>query len=147
MAPNAIYVELLGNALLYSANYERRLSDGFAARVGFMYIGASGTDSETGEHVDVEFAVFPVMANFLLGEGAGRLELGIGPLFAFGSGEVEDIEGETEELDAFGPAGVTSTIGYRHHPVDGGLVFRAGLTPYWSGDPGIWGGVSIGWAF
>ena len=147
MAKNALYLELGGNAIAYSFNYERRLSDGFAARVGFMYLGVSGEDSDTGEQVDVDIAIIPVMANWLLGDGAGRLELGVGPLFGIGSGEVEDVEGDTDEFDAVGPAGVTTTIGYRYQPVDGGIVFRAGVTPYWSGDPGIWGGLSVGWAF
>jgi len=147
LARNAVYFELAGNGLLYSVNYDRRLKDDFTARIGVMYIGVSGESAETGEKADVNFAVIPIMANWLLGEGAGRFELGIGPIFAIGSAEVEEIDGTREEFDGVGPAGVTSTIGFRYQPEDGGVVFRIGATPFWSGEPQLWAGISLGYAF
>lgn len=146
-ARNAVYFELGGNALLYSLNYERRLRDGLAGRAGFMFIALQGTDRDTGESADVSLALIPVMINGLLGDGAGRLELGIGPVFGLAGGSVTDVEGSDIEFSGVGLAGVTSAIGYRYQPLDGGLVFRAGLVPFYSARPQLWAGLSLGYAF
>ena len=145
-ARNAVYFELGGNGLLYSFNYERRFRDDLAARAGLMYIGAEGTTTE-GESANVDVLLVPLMLNWLMGDGSGRFELGVGPLFAVAGASGTDIEGTEFSGSGFGPAGVTSTIGYRYQPVDGGIVFRAGLVPFWSGDPQLWGGLSLGYAF
>jgi hypothetical protein len=98
--------------------------------------------------VDVSVAIIPLMANALVGRGTHRLELGIGPLFAIGGGRVEDAEvGDIDRFSAAGLAGVTSTFGYRRQPMNGGFVFRAALNPFYSEQPQLWAGLSIGWAF
>jgi hypothetical protein len=145
---NAVYFELGGNAILYSVNYERRLNDTWSGRAGFMIVSASGIDEDTGDEVDVSLAIIPVMANALVGRGTHRLELGIGPLFAIGGGQIEDTElGEVDEFSAAGLAGVTSTFGYRRQPRDGGFIFRASLNPFYSERVQLWAGLSVGWAF
>ena len=147
-AVNAVYFELGGNAIVYSVNYERRLSDTWSGRAGFMIVSASGVDVDTGDQVDASVAIIPLMANALVGRGTHRLELGIGPLFAIGGGQVEDAEvGDVDEFSAAGLAGVTSTFGYRRQPRDGGFVFRASLNPFYSERPQLWAGLSVGWAF
>jgi hypothetical protein len=147
-AVNAVYFELGGNAIAYSVNYERRLNDTWSGRAGFMIVSASGVDVDTGDEVDVSVAIIPLMANALVGRGTHRLELGIGPLFAIGGGEIEDAElGEVDEFSAAGLAGVTSTFGYRRQPRDGGFVFRASLNPFYSERVQLWAGLSVGWAF
>jgi hypothetical protein len=71
-----------------------------------------------------------------------------GPLFALGGGRLENAEvGSVDEFRAAGLAGVTSTIGYRRQPSDGGFVFRASLNPFYSGSAQIWAGLSAGWSF
>jgi SpoU rRNA methylase family enzyme len=147
-ARNAAYFELGGNALLYSVNYDRRLNNTWTGRAGFMIFSAEGTDQDTGERVEVSIAIIPVMMNALLGRGTHRLELGAGPLFGIGGGQVEDPEvGDVEEFSAAGLAGVTTTFGYRRQPLDGGFVFRASLNPFYSGSPQLWAGLSAGWSF
>ena len=146
-ARNALYFELGGNALLYSLNYERRLRDAVSARAGFMFLAVEGTDNDTGQSADAKVALIPLMINGLLGDGAGRLELGIGPIFGLASGSVSDVEGTQVDFSGLGFAGVTSTIGYRDQPSDGGIIFRAGLVPFYSGEPQLWGGLSLGYAF
>lgn len=145
-ARDAVYFELGGNGLLYTLNYERRLRDHIAGRAGIMFFTVEGTTSE-GEKAEASVLVAPIMLNGLLGGGAGRLELGVGPLFGWVDAQARDIEGTEIDVSGFGIAGVTSTIGYRYHPPDGGLLFRIGLTPFISGDPQIWGGIGIGYAF
>jgi hypothetical protein len=147
-ARNAVYFELGGNAILYSVNYERRLTDTWSGRAGFMIVSASGVDEDTGDEVDVSLGIIPLMANALVGRGTHRLELGIGPLFLIGGGQIEDAEvGEVDEFSAAGLAGVTSTFGYRRQPRDGGFLFRASLNPFYSEKLQLWAGLSVGVAF
>jgi opacity protein-like surface antigen len=147
-AQNAVYFELGGNGIIYSVNYDRRFNNTWTGRAGFMVISAQATDTDTGDRVDVSLGVFPVMINALLGRGTHRLELGVGPLFAAGGGQIENADvGQVEEFSGAGLAGVTGTFGYRRQPLDGGFLFRAGLVPFYSGGPQIWAGISAGWAF
>jgi hypothetical protein len=147
-ARNAVYLELGGNGIAYSVNYDRRFGNVWTGRAGFMIFEASGIDESTGNEVDVSIAIIPVMANALVGKGTHRLELGIGPLFAMAGGDIEDANvGEVDEFSSAGLAGVTGTFGYRRQPADGGFVFRASLVPFYSGRPQLWAGLSFGWAF
>lgn len=65
---NAFFVEVLGNGLLFSANYDIRVSNKFGIRVGIGYIG-----STTGEG---GILIVPVMGNFLLGNNGRYFEVG-----------------------------------------------------------------------
>ena len=138
---NSVYLELGGNGLLYSVNYDRRFTDHFSGRAGFMIIGGQ---SEQPTDDQVSIAILPVMANYLVGSGSHRLELGAGLLFGMGGADTENYGSVT----AAGIGGVTTTFGYRYQPVDGGFLFRAGLTPFYSaGRPQLWGGISVGYSF
>ena len=137
-ARNAFYLELGGNALLYSINYDRLLTDRVAARVGAMFLGAADEDSAAG------VVGAPIMASYLWGGGSSRFETGVGILLV--SGGIENVEGYEDE-DFSGAAG-TATLGYRYQRPTGGFVFRAGVTPIFSLDGiGPWFGVSFGYAF
>ncbi|HLL46985.1 MAG TPA: hypothetical protein VK399_09745 [Longimicrobiaceae bacterium] len=132
-ARNSVYVELLGNGVLYSMNYDRKFSDHVSGRVGLMALGA---------------ALVPVMGNYLAGNGNHRLELGAGPLLIFAPDELKlDEAEELESTSDFAVAG-TATLGYRYQPVYGGFVFRIGFTPVF-GEGGVfpWVGASFGYAF
>lgn len=138
---NSVYLELGGNGLLYSVNYDRRFTDHVAGRAGFMVFGGqsgAATDDQIG------IAILPVMANYLVGSGSHRLELGAGLLFGVAGADTENFD----LAPAVGIGGVTTTFGYRYQPPDGGFLFRAGLTPFYSaGRPQLWGGVSVGYSF
>lgn len=138
IARNAYYLEVGGNALIYSINYERFFSDRLAGRVGGMFFGASGEDSSAG------VVAAPIMASYLWGEGNSRFETGVGILLV--SGGIQNVEGYEDE-DFSGTVG-TGTLGYRWQRPQGGFVFRAGLTPVFSLDGiGPWFGASFGYAF
>jgi hypothetical protein len=51
VAKNAIYIEGLGNGVIYSLNYERNVGNNISIRVGVGYFGASGeaTYKDTGK--------------------------------------------------------------------------------------------------
>ena len=138
--PNSVYLEILGNGVLYSVNYDRRFTDHVGGRLGFMIFSA---ESEDNPNERISVALIPVMVNFLVGTGSSRLELGIGPLFAAAAAETE----EPETISGAGLGGVTTTFGYRYQPTDGGFVFRVGLTPFYSDGPQLWGGISVGYGF
>ncbi len=138
---HSVYVEGLGNGLLYSVNYERRFTRSLAGRAGFMIVGGQ-SDQATDDQVGA--GVFPIMVNYLAGSGSHHLELGGGPVFLLVGGDLE----EYGTVSAGGAAGVTTTFGYRYHPVDGGFLFRVGLTPFYSdGRPQLWAGLSLGYSF
>lgn len=133
-APNAVYVELGGSALAYSVNYERRVDEHVALRVG---VGAWPSA-----------AVVPFACYALLGGGAHHLELGLGLGVGAGGGAHAGVQ-------AFA---ALPSVGYRYQPREGGFVFRltgevitfGGQGPFVSEPGGAifpWLGLSLGRAF
>ena len=144
-ARNAFYVELLGNGLIYSVNYDRRLTDNLAGRVGFAFV--SGEDSD-GDRASIVIA--PVMGSYLFGEGNSHFEAGLGVLLA--SASVEDVgSGDEDWFDETVEGSTvlgTGVLGYRYQRPDGGFVFRVGLTPvFTTSDFAPWFGISFGYGF
>lgn len=136
-AKNAAYVELAGNGLLYTVNYDRYFTPQINGRIGFMRAGVS----------DVSLTAIPLTANYLIGSGGSKLELGVGPQILIVSVDVAGSDFAGFDEDATAVAG-TATIGYRYQPRDGGFVFRIGLTPVFSQfgfQP--WAGLSLGYSF
>lgn len=128
----AVYVEALGNGLVYSLNYERAVAPRTWLRLGAGWVGSGGA--------------FPLTGSYLAGSAPHHFEIGAGPLLVvwpdFGD-EAEDL-GSTDGTSLLG----TGTIGYRYQPASGGLLFRIGATPVFSTEGLlVWGGVSIGFAF
>lgn len=140
LAQNGIYLEIGGNGLLYSLNYDRRFSEHVSGRVGLM-IFEGQSEQATDDRLGV--AIVPVMANYLAGGGSHRLELGGGLLLGAAGADTE----EYGNISGAGLTGVTTTFGYRYQPRGGGFTFRAGLTPFYSGRPQLWGGLSLGYSF
>ncbi|MFQ5865286.1 MAG: hypothetical protein ACE5IW_08680 [bacterium] len=137
---NSIYLELLGNGILYSINYDRMFSESICGRIGIMYIPTGEVDGE--ENVNV--TIVPVTANYLVGKGKHKLELGLGALFVFADRDFDEQGGAVDEQGVAG----TATFGYRFQPLNGGFVFRIGFTPIFT-DNGFapWGGLSFGYGF
>ena len=125
-APNAMYVELLGQGVALTANYERILfattPHNISLRAGFGIwagVGAAGT-------------VVPIGASYLFGSNH-KLEIGIG--YAFISNR-NDYNGASFAL-----------IGYRYQPIDGGFLIRVSFTPRFTDELEPWVGLSLGYAF
>jgi hypothetical protein len=139
LARSAIYLELFGQGGLYSINYEYRFLKNFSARVGFSkwvfpFLIAN-----------VDFTGFPLMVNLLIGGRYANLEVGAGVIVVSASATTffSDKTGSTGPL-----AIATGTLGYRHQSVDGGFVFRVGLTPvYLEGELLPAFGLSFGHSF
>jgi hypothetical protein len=62
-----------------------------------------------------------------LGLGEKKLELGGGATFGRGT-----LDRESDIRNDFSFTSLTGIIGYRSHPRDGGYLFRAGVTPFYS---------------
>ncbi|HSJ67651.1 MAG TPA: hypothetical protein VK921_08250 [Anditalea sp.] len=136
-----VFVEVLGNGLIYSVNYDTRFSqrfDGIGGRAGIGYIAIDGTTLTT----------MPFLLNYLFGKEKHFFEIGVGPTVILASAN----------SGGFGPVGDrergsavigTMSVGYRLEPTDGGFMFRAGLTPIFDSSSfwPLWPQVSFGYAF
>jgi len=136
---NQLYLELAGNGLVYSVNYERLLTENFTLRAGIGYtpglILAEGT-----------FIQIPVTASYLLGGQSSKLEMGLGATFFSG----QDVEFLGIDAEDFSVVLVTGILGYRYVS-RGGFVFRIALTPFYSSESepnfNLYGGLSFGFMF
>ncbi|MBR9990516.1 MAG: hypothetical protein KFH98_12220 [Gemmatimonadetes bacterium] len=144
-ARTSIYLEVLGNGGPYSFNIEREALPRAGLRLGFT------AWTNDGQFIDTRLIMVPVMLNYRIGSGTSTLELGGGLLLG------RQVEEEGGAQTTSGITNLTATIGYRRQPVRGGLVLRAGFTPFLSlnssdvayPDPGFTpsAGVSVGYAF
>jgi hypothetical protein len=137
-AKNTLFVEGLGNGLIYSVNYERFVAPRFAIRIGAEYLGGTfGSSSET-----ISLGLFPLMGTYLVGEGTHHAELGAGLTVATTDADLDDLG----DIDA--AVVPTATLGYRYQKPEPGFIFRIGFTPVMIGDRILpWGGISLGYAF
>ncbi len=145
-AHSAVYAEFLGQGLLYSVNYDYRISENLDLRVGFsswsipgFFLLIDGSLSFTG---------FPVMLNYLSGDGDSHFEVGAGfiPSSVSVSGHEiffgSEVKGQSTEILG------TATIGFRLQPRNGGFIFRIGFTPLMSSHSmQMFGGTSVGLGF
>ncbi|TDQ06864.1 hypothetical protein [Pedobacter metabolipauper] len=134
-----VFVELGGQGLIFSANYDTRFGnrrDGLGGRAGIGYIGADGDNITT----------VPISLNYLLGKGKNFFEVGLGATFtsltASGESFIFD-EGTSSSVIG------TMSFAYRLQPVDSGFALRAGFTPVFSGTNFIpyYAGFSLGYTF
>lgn len=117
----SIYMELLGPGISYSFNYDSRFQqslNGLGGRVGISYYAADGNSMIT----------IPIMVNYLLGKEGKYFEMGIGGTYAGFNSKESAEDNEILFVDGSGVVG-TMVFGYRKQPVDGGFLFRAGISP------------------
>ncbi|MGB9773590.1 MAG: hypothetical protein ACP5JH_09620 [Bacteroidota bacterium] len=146
---NAVYIEGLGQGILYSINYEHRLTPHISLRAGFTHWSLPFIFIFP---LKVGMTGFPIMGNYLSGKSSHHLELGIGAVpfivtvpeqtTIFGT----ELKGEEVGVLILG----TTTIGYRYQPRGGGFVFRIGFTPLFPlsfEKVLLSGGISLGYAF
>lgn len=137
----SIFIEGLGNGLTYSVNYDTRFgpgSAGLGGRGGVGFLPIQG----------VNITSFPFLVNYLWGNNGHFLEVGAGATIlavAGGSDTVISIE-EFNRSTGIGP---TFSLGYRYQPLNGGILFRAGIAPIidTTGSLPYWPQISLGYAF
>jgi len=132
-----IFVELGGQGLTFTANYDSRFSnkrDGLGGRAGIGYLAID----------DEKLMTVPLSLNYLLGKGNKFFEIGLGATFLSTSGNSGGIFDE-DDGNVIG----TMSFFYRVQPQDGGFSFRAGLSPVFNKNYFIpyYGGLSFGYTF
>ena len=140
-ARNAIYAEVGGNGWPLSLNYERHIAGNFHVRVGAgLYLADSGV-YPTDQHFLVP--IIPVMLQYTIG-GPHHWEFGAGVM----------IQCVTAGCEYYSPpesctaVKATFLVGYRYEDEEGGLMYRAGLTPIVYESGLYYGaGMSVGWGF
>ena len=147
-ARNSIYLELAGNGLLYTINYDRVINENFSVRAGLGYLSVSASASSGGQTASAKVSLMgiPVLANFMLGGDNHKIELGAGMTLFYASGSASSADAVASG-SGMAPVG-TAVLGYRYVPHDGGFTFRAGFTPLVS-KQGFqpWAGMSFGYVF
>lgn len=137
----AVYLEVLGNGIGYSFNYDQRFQnrlDGLGFKVGGSYFALDGTS----------VATFPFGLNYLLGKRGKYFEMGLGGTYLLGSDRSNTFASGSDPTFEDGITG-NMIFGYRSEPVDGGFLFRASITPFF-GNGVFWplfAGISVGYAF
>jgi hypothetical protein len=137
-ARNSVYIEFLGNGIIYSLNYDRMFTESFGVRAGVGYI----------EPIAESIVSFPLMLHYLVGTGNSKFELGIGAtIISQSENSGFSFISDDKEFTGSGVLG-TLTIGYRYQRNEEGFVFRAGFTPLF-GKIGFWplAGLSVGYGF
>ncbi len=142
-AQNTVYLELGGNALLYSVSYERILPSDVALRIGGGYTSLSATSGTASS--SVSSLSIPITASYL---GFGKMELGGGLLLQKFSGATSTGFGNDIEAGVFVPM-ATFIAGLRLAPPTGGFNFKLAFTPMWHPDVGFfpWGSLGFGIGF
>ncbi len=146
-----VFVEVLGNGLLVSANYDMRLKrgiqDGLGFRVGVGGGRIEGTTND-GDYLDASLLTIPLSVNYLVGKRRSAFEAGIGVTPVFVNADLAIIDDEITYGKGWGAIGFLN-LGYRFQPIRNGVMFRADWTPviYSEGfSPGFFG-VSLGFGF
>jgi hypothetical protein len=117
---NTFFLELGGNGMFYSLNYDRILLDRptwkIAARIGGMYFPGLG---ESNRHM----IGLPLEISYLKGRNNHHLEVGLGFTSVYDTYPLA--ETQLRELAVMG----VGRIGYRYQKREGGLFFKTGFTP------------------
>ena len=127
------YLEVGGNGLFLTVNYEKFLTNELGLRIGGLIV-----PTESGVSV---FST--IMGNGVWGDGNLCMEAGLGVVAIVG----EFVLLATDDSSSTALA-LTGTLGLRYQPKRKGIIFRLGFTPIIaSGGILPWGGVSIGYSF
>ncbi len=128
---NTVYLEIGGNNVFYSINYERMISKSISPRIGVSIMPITEY-SNSGKHSNSKLFL-TLMSNYFFDiNDNNKIELGIG--ISYG-------------LSTLFPA---TSIGYRFCPLDGGLVFKIAFTPLLDKeifDIFPWFGIGIGYKY
>lgn len=129
--PNTVYLEVGGNNVFYSLNYEKELIKNFSPRLGFSIMPITEY-SNSGKHANSKLFV-TFMSNYFVNiKNNHSIELGGGVSYG---------------LETLFPA---IAIGYRYSPYEGGIIFKLTFTPLLNKeifDVFPWFGIGIGIRF
>lgn len=159
-AKNSIFVELGGNSIYYSLNYNRILYQKSKLKIsgsaGFSIFQQSG-GNQSSNISPFWSPMLPLEISAFWGKSNHHLEIGTGLTFyasralIFNPDAANNFQ-EDKSLEAILPL----RIGYRYQKPEGGFFFRVGYTPgfnlFLSSEDSpkfhpLWGGISLGKSF
>jgi len=120
----SVYLELGGNGLFYSLNYDVLFKSNWGLRLGGAIYPPAFSNQDNNQQAEGGSLAFIglIMGKRSWGETAHKLEVGGGLLF----GTIYD----HDEWDFIEPPGATFSIGYRYYPVESShFTFKAAFTP------------------
>lgn len=120
---NSVMLEIGGNGLAYSVNYERFLSNKFNLRAGvsFLKIIENQTDKS------IIFMSYPISFSYLINLNNQKhyIETGVGTMNLVTSGDLIEYKGVTNYyVNPF------LNLGYRYEPSKSRFLYRIGLSPF-----------------
>ena len=155
IASNSVYIELLGNGVPYSLNFDRIVVQNpklkIAARIGISYMPTFIFSNR--------IITIPLELTTLVGEGKHFFEFGPGFTFMHQKYDENDPTVITSVTDPTDYVNIylqpSLRFGYRYQKPDGGFLFRLGLLGITSIEIEkinigldlfyLWGGISIGY--
>ncbi|QQS29218.1 MAG: hypothetical protein IPM47_20685 [Sphingobacteriales bacterium] len=157
---NTFFAEVGGNGTLYSVNIDQVLLAGHNFKISTR-IGMGLSSSVFEKDID---PIIPIEGNIWFGKNKHHFETGMGVVAAFGFDEtppatIQITENGTKVIQYQSGQEYTSLyaftrIGYRYQNSNGGLFFRAGITPTVTAyskvegaNPKLEGSISIGYTF
>lgn len=120
---NAIVLDIGGNGLAYSINYERTLSSSFHLRAGVSFWKMHEIQTEKSLLV----MAYPISINHLINLSHQKhfIETGVGIMNLITTGDLVEYKGITNYyMNPF------ANLGYRYLPAKNRMVYRAGLSPF-----------------
>jgi hypothetical protein len=139
-ARNAAYLELGGNGIVYSVNYERRFAHGLAGRAGVSYVFSKSV-TDNGSEYESAFTIPLTLSKITHPSGNHHFEYGGGVTLVVGDSHAFGFADSEELSDLY----VTGIAGYRYQKPGRGVVFRSGVTPIAGGGEFVLAvGISIG---
>ena len=141
----SLFLELGGNGLAFSANFDSRFkkSDkGLGYRIGIGLVpGVDAIVIETSTWLTLPFGI-----NYLAGKAPNYFEAGLGGTFVSGNAgdSFDEIFGESGR-EKFSTVAFVPSAGYRHAREGKGFTWRVFISPLIAGGGAFfWGGVSLG---
>ncbi len=151
------FAEILGNAIIYSLNYDMRTAKGvrdkWGFRIGIEHVGLSATDSITTKNTWVKVTAIPFGLNYLIGKRKGFLELGLGATYFHLKGKdfvIDNLDKYSDDILYYNNGFMIGTfnIGYRHVPINNGIMYRCTFSPLLLGSAFIpFVGFGVGYHF
>lgn len=140
---NAIYVEGLGQGVLYSVNYDHLFTRHVDLRVGFTSWSIDLIPSVGRSY----FTGVPLMVNYIVGGHINHIETGIGAIVGFTSWHRQLFGGSQFNPGSSAVLG-TATIAYRGETPGGGPMVRLAFTPFFTFKRIVpYAGISLGYCF
>jgi hypothetical protein len=146
----SVFLEIGGNGLGFSANFDTRVTKkekglGFRAGIGF-FPGVSAGDSSVTIFKWPTILSIPVGLNYLAGKGPHYFEAGLGATYLYAKGHFTFFFFGTDQI--LSTIVFIPSVGYRYSKPGKGFQFRGIISPYiFSGSATVYGGFSFGYCF